>query len=85
MKLKGIETRYGVEIEISSSELSKKIIEELCKKHGYNTNQYINEYGDLIEETECGGSHTWWDKKVLRRATDKDREFFTAIKYIRSL
>jgi len=41
---------------------------------------YIDEDGNLVEEWELhGGSHSMWDKKVRRKATEMDRMIFKVL------
>ncbi len=42
---------------------------------GLERDTRVNDKGELVQETEqYGGSHSWWDTKPLRKATEADRQ-----------
>lgn len=84
MKLQGKKVDY-VEVEVSDLAILESATRILHDRFGFTgSGDYrIDSNGNLIlEYEERWGSHSSYERKVLRPATEDDRKFLTAIEVI---
>lgn len=80
MKIKATQSQ-AVEVQISKEQIKQICEQTLCDmiKLSVPTNRwgwYVNDNDDLIQWEEQGGSHSWPESKVLRKATELDKAVY---------
>lgn len=84
MKLQGKKVDY-VEVEVSDNAILESVTKILHDRYGFTgSGDYrIDSNGNLIlEYEERWGSHSSYEREVIRPATEDDRKFLTAIEVI---
>lgn len=84
MKLQGKKVDY-VEVEVSDPAILESASRILHDRFGFTSSgdYFVDSSGNLIREyEERWGSHSSYEREVIREATEEDRKFFTAIEVI---
>ncbi len=90
MKIKAKQTQ-SVEVDISNEQLSEICVEVLCKLIGvsvpsYRQGWYVRGDGDFVTwHEESGGSHSWTEESVLRKATELDKAVYLVLEKMKKL
>lgn len=77
---------YNVEVvkyekvQLNSNAAMKIAREILQEAFNLNDDHSINADGKLVEETEYHTSHSWFEKKIIRTALERDKTFFATMK-----
>lgn len=85
MKVKATLTRRE-EVTLDESEILKIVGDTIREAFNVPSGCHVDDKGMLIETwEEYGGSHSWYDSKVLRKATPSDRAAVTVMKKLNCL
>jgi hypothetical protein len=71
MKINGTKTEY-IDVEVSEREFRDLIINHIEQKFDVYRDDFIKD-NDLYREYEYSGSHTWYETKKKRKASELDK------------
>lgn len=70
MIVEALQTK-NIEVNISDSTVKSIVLDEMCRILDIPRLAYIKK-GKLMVDVEYGGSHVWYDEKIIRLASEND-------------